>query len=150
MQMSSCRSMQCEDLLIILNMSTAQIGTNITSGLDLACSSMTMGVFACQCSGTSARTPPHGHVSTTTCIMVCGQVYLAAPTNCPQGPNGEKRKLSAADAVSNTVGMYVSDNNGQNFKEVCSWQGVERLSVQGRLGGCDFAGQCLAHDRNRE
>ena len=46
-------------------------------------------------------------------------MYLAAPTNCPQGPNGEKRKLSAADAVSSTVGMYVSNAEGTGFKEVC-------------------------------
>ena len=47
------------------------------------------------------------------------QVWLAVPSNCPQGPNGEKKKLSAAQAISSTVGMYVSDAQGTNFKEVC-------------------------------
>lgn len=47
------------------------------------------------------------------------QVYLAVPTNCPEGPNGEKKKLSAAESAASTVGMYVSDSQGANFQEVC-------------------------------
>lgn len=51
--------------------------------------------------------------------IIAGQVYLAVPTNCPEGPNGEKKKLSAAESAASTVGMYVSDSQGANFQEAC-------------------------------
>ncbi|KAK9806438.1 hypothetical protein WJX73_007437 [Symbiochloris irregularis] len=51
--------------------------------------------------------------------IINGQVYLAVPNNCPEGPNGEKKKLNSAQQISATVGMYVSDSMGMNFREAC-------------------------------
>lgn len=60
------------------------------------------------------------------------QVYLAVPTNCPEGPNGERKKLSAAQQVSSTVGMYVSDKQGANFREVRAVACHHVLALLGR------------------
>ena len=48
------------------------------------------------------------------------QVYLAVPNNCPYGPEGKKRRLSAEDRVSSSVILYVSDDEGLSFTEVCA------------------------------
>ena len=58
------------------------------------------------------------------------QVWLALPSNCPYGPDGSKRKLSAEDKVASSVILYMSDDEGTSFTEVrnferalvgCSW-----------------------------
>ena len=46
------------------------------------------------------------------------QVYLAVPNDCPYHPDGRKRKLSAEDAVSTSVNMYVSNDEGTSFDQV--------------------------------
>jgi hypothetical protein len=46
------------------------------------------------------------------------QVYLAVPSDCPFHPDGSKRKLSAEEAVSQSVLMYVSGDEGTTFTEV--------------------------------
>ena len=50
--------------------------------------------------------------------MLLVQVYLAVPNNCPYGPEGKKRKLSAEDRVSSSVLLYISEDEGLTFTEV--------------------------------
>lgn len=51
-------------------------------------------------------------------LLAFVQVYLAVPSNCPYHPDGSKRKLSAEEAVSSSVIMYLSEDRGITFKEV--------------------------------
>ena len=56
------------------------------------------------------------------------QVWLALPNNCPYGPDGSKRKLSAEDRVASSVILYMSDDEGTSFTEViaviASWHNL--------------------------
>ena len=51
--------------------------------------------------------------------IVAGKIFLAVPSECPVGPDGKARKSGSGTIGSRSVTLFVSDQDGDEFVEVC-------------------------------
>lgn len=57
--------------------------------------------------------------------VVGARVYLAVPSMCPLGPDGRKRAAPPRAVAGRTVTLYVSDEDADDFDEMCLPANVE-------------------------